>query len=62
MTTEQHKTLLSYYKSIVKGNDNSTELKQELINARVQHNEQTVKNLPTEDIQEYITELNTLLY
>ncbi len=62
MITSQYKTIIAHYKALRAGGDISVAATKDLQDAHLLYNEQKVLEQGTSDVQEYIDELNTLLY
>lgn len=62
MTTEQYQTLLALYKLKLQGADIEHQLKEESLKANLELDKAKVHKLSTDDYQEYINEIHTLLY
>lgn len=60
MTTDHYKTLVTLYKKKVSGNLTDKEVSDALLKAKIEFDMAFVKNQPTNDIQEFINELNIL--
>jgi len=60
MTLQHYSILLALYKKKVSGNLTEKEVSDARLKAKIEFDMAFVKNQPTNDIQEYINELNLL--